>query len=185
MKLESMSTQLLNILFELVRTDGSGKPIHQGLLKLLNSNDSSPYKSDDVTSDIANMMINPTSNDMKIFPYPFDLDATMKESSFIRIYYNSGAFNDNEVILESKIIVDVVVARGLWLINNDDGKISQGDVKSLIRPYEIMSQLVSILGRSGFNFLTLDMSFNNFQHLYVNDKFDCIRLYANYMSVET
>lgn len=185
MKLQSMSTQLLNLLLEMVRVDANGKPIHQGLLKLLYSNDTSPYKADEVTSDIANEMINPTSPNIKIYPYPFDLDATTTDGSFIRMYYNSGAFNENEVILESKIVIDVVVARSLWLINSDDGKISQGDVKSLIRPYEIMGQIIDTLGRDSFNFLTIDMTFSNFQHLYVNDKFDCIRLYANYMSVET
>lgn len=112
----------------------------------------------------------------KITPYPFDIEATVEDGSFIRVYYNQGEFNENEVIQEMSLHIDIVVAKNLWLIN--DGR------RSLIRPYEIMDRVVDLVGfRSVAS--PIKLKFTGWQHLAVNRKFDAIRLYADYWNIET
>ena len=55
--------------------------------------------------------------------------------------------------------------------------------ESLIRPYEIMDRVVDLVGKRGIGDVRLEIA--GFQHLYINTKFDSIRLYCNYTSVET
>ena len=130
-------------------------------------------------------LIKPDSSTAKIFPYPFDPDATTLDGSFIRVYYNDGDFNENEVIAESHIHIDIIVSKTLWLINNNPNPINQPNGgESLIRPYDIAGRVVDLVGRRSIG-STTKLRFQGYQHLYVNTKYDCIRLYAEYMSVET
>jgi hypothetical protein len=123
-----------------------------------------------------NKLVNPKSDSSRIHPYPFDIEATIDDRSFIRVYYNDGDFNDNEVIQEMHLCLDIVVAKNLWLINNG--------TESLIRPYEIMDRVIDLTGKKSIN-STIKINFDGWQHLAVNSKFDAIRLYSNYFSVET
>ena len=125
---------------------------------------------------IPSQIMNPKNDDCRIFPFPFDVEATDVENSFIRVYYNSGGFNENETIAEAKIHIDIIVPKGMWLLNN--GK------DSLIRPYDIMGRVIDLVGRNSVGH-SVKLNFEGYQHLYINTKFDCIRLYAEYMSVET
>jgi hypothetical protein len=149
---------------------------------LINNNNSLPLLrdgdklSEKVTDTIRRNLINPTSPDGKIFPYPFDTDATEVDGSFIRVYYNDGEFDSSEVIAESQLHIDIVVAKSLWLIN--DGQ------RSMIRPYEIMGRVIDMIGGRGLS-TTIKLDVKGYQHLYVNTKFDCIRIYCEYFSVET
>lgn len=148
---------------------------------LINNNNSLPLLLDGsglqakITDNVRNDLINPTSDTSKIHPYPFNPEATTTDGSFIRIYYNSGTLDDAEAISESQINIDIIVAKSMWLIN--DGQ------NSMIRPYEIMGRVIDMLGKNSIN-NTIRLSFEGYQHLYINTKFDCIRLYAEYMSVE-
>lgn len=160
MRMESMSKNVVAIMQQLTK--------NQGLARLLVNNDSTPFDTPVVDSNKLMMT--------KIFPYPFDPDAQTIDESFIRVYYNDGDFDEIEVIAESNLHVDIIVARSLWLIN--DGE------RSMIRPYEIMGRVMDSIGKRSLN-STIKIKFDSYQHLYVNPKYDCIRLYANYMSVET
>ena len=164
MKLESMSSNIVNIMLELIK--------NEGLCRLLVSNDSTPFVTP--VSD-RTILINPTSDKAKIFPYPFDIDATTADICEIRVYYNTGKFNENETIAESQLLIDVICARSLWLISDNN--------RSLIRPYEIIGRIIDMLGRNSLN-TTVKLNFESYQHLYINTKYDALRLYCNYMSVE-
>lgn len=165
MRMESMSRNIVDIMTELAKNDG--------LARLLVNNTTNPFSTPVLDK---NRLIIPNANESKIFPYPFDVDATVEDGSFIRVYYNNGDFNDNEVIAESQLHVDIIVAKSLWLIN--DG------TRSLIRPYEILSRVIDMIGLRSLN-TTIKLKFDGYQHLYINSKFDCIRLYSNYMSIES
>jgi hypothetical protein len=166
MKLESMSKNIVKIMFELTK--------NEGLARLLVNNVENPFDDSLPTID-RNKLIAPNSELSKIFPYPFDPEAQVNDECFIRVYYNDGDFGSNEVITESQLHVDIIVARSLWLIN-DGGE-------SLIRPYEIAGRIVDMLGSRSLN-STIRLKFEGYQHLYINPKYDAIRLYSSYMSVE-
>lgn len=166
MKLETMSKNIVTIMKEL--------SMNQGLARLLYYNKSNPFDQS-LPNVNGNDLIKPTSPSARIFPYPFDPEAQIEDGSFIRVYYNLGEFNKNEVIAQSELHIDIIVAKSLWLIN--DGE------RSLIRPYEIMGRIIDTIGRRGLS-TAIKLNFEGWQHLAVNAKFDAIRLYANYMSVE-
>jgi hypothetical protein len=94
---------------------------------------------------------------------------------FLRVYYSDGNFINNEVIASSQINIDIVCAKELWLI--DDG------MKSLVRPYAIMSRIKSMISKRSANPI-IELNFERFQQLSVNDKFDAIRMFCRYKSVE-
>lgn len=192
MKLESMSKNIVSIMWAMATQN-------EGLARLLvydteNPFDTSQYNTTDeivakgnnpkfyILQDGMYILPPPVTGSnllksQKIAPTPFDVDSLPEEdNSLIRIYYNQGQFNDNEVIAESELILDIICARNLWLIN--DNGISQ------IRPYEILGRIIDVLGKRSIG-TTIKLDFQGFQHLYVNAKYDCIRLYADYMSVET
>ena len=166
MRTESMSKNIINIIQQLAKNDG--------LVRLLVNNNSEPLSK--VVSVNLKDLLNPKSRNSKILPLPFDIEATVEEGTFIRAYYNDGSLNENETISESQIHIDIICAKSLWLIN--DGE------KSLIRPYEIMSRVMDSLGRRSTN-NTIKLDFKDYQHLYINSKFDAIRLYCEYMAIET
>ena len=174
MKMESMSKNIVKIMVELANNDG--------LARLLINNNSTPF----ATSVDKSKIITTNADESKIFPYPFDVEAQTEDGSFIRVYYNNGEFNSNEVIAESQLHIDIICARSLWLINsgNPTPQKPNGDGESQIRPYEIMGRVVDMVGKRGLS-KTIKLKFDGWQHLYINTKFDAIRLYGNYMSVES
>lgn len=166
MKLETMSKNIVGIMMTLAKNEMLGR--------LLIHDSNNPYDLKLSKPDVSSL-IKPDSSTAKIFPYPFDPEATTHDGSFIRVYYNDGEFNSNETIAESQLHIDIIVSKNLWLINNGE--------ESLIRPYDIAGRVVDLVGRRSIN-STVKINFTGYQHLYVNRKFDCIRLYAEYMSVE-
>lgn len=166
MKLETMSKNIVGVMMTLAKNEMLGR--------LLIHDINNPYDLSLPKPDVSNL-VKPDSSTAKIFPYPFDPEATTHNGSFIRIYYNDGDFNSNETIAESQLHIDIIVSKDLWLINNGE--------ESLIRPYDIAGRVVDLVGRRSIN-STVKLKFTGYQHLYVNRKFDCIRLYAEYMSVE-
>lgn len=185
-KINNLSSNIVNIMFELAKNDGLARllvnenlPFDKSKPNIINPSTFGTNKDDRMK------LINPSNPDSKISPYPFDPEATIKDSAFIRVYYNQGEFNENETIQEMQLNIDIVVAKSLWLINGGS-KTSQhpnGDGKSLIRPYEIMDRVVDIVGKRSFSNL-IRVKFDGWQHLAVNTKFDAIRLYSDYFSVE-
>lgn len=164
-KLNNLSGNIIEVMKSLSKNDG--------LVRLLAHDEKNPFLGS-LRATKENIM-NPTNKDCKIFPYPFDPEATTEDSSFIRVYYNTGEFDNSEVIQETELFIDIVVAKSLWLCN--DGQ------RSLIRPYEIMDRVVDTIGKRGFSSIKLEI--NGWQHLAVNSKFDAIRIYSNYWKIET
>lgn len=166
MKLHTMSKNIVNIMVTLANNEMLGRLLIHDVNNPYDLNLSKPEMSS---------LIKPDSSMAKIHPYPFDPEATTEDGSFIRIYYNQGQFDSSEAIAEAEIHIDIVCSKTLWLIDN--GR------ESLIRPYDIAGRVVELLGRHSIGKL-VKLQFEGYQHMYVNTKFDCIRLYANYMSVE-
>jgi hypothetical protein len=174
MKLETMPRNIVDIMIKLAKNEMLGR--------LLVHDISTPY---DMSLPAPNWqdLIKQDGSMTKFFPYPFDPDATTLDGTFIRVYYNDGEFNENEVIADSQLHIDIICSKTLWLINDSqDGNPNYG--KSTIRPYDIMGRVVDLVGKRSIG-TGIKVKFDGYQHLYVNTKFDCIRLYANYMSVES
>lgn len=165
--MESLSKNIVTIMQQLVKNDG--------LMKMLVHNEDNPFDTS-LPKINTNKLIDPTNTCSKILPFPFDITAEVEDNSFIRVYYNDGGFDSSEVIADSRIHIDIIVAKSLWLIN--DGE------RSLIRPYEMMGRIIDMVGKRSLN-CTIKLEFTGWGHLAVNQKFDAIRLYADYFSVET
>lgn len=164
MKTEYMSKSITDIMKKLSS--------NKALVQLLVNNVDNPYS---VNIDLNKLDIMGTSSDAKISPVPFNPNANQEDSSFIRIYYNDGELDETEVITESNIFIDIVVAKNLWLINDSRS--------SLIRPYEIMGRVIDLVGRRSVG-TGVKVRFRAYNHLHVNEKFDAIRLYAEYFNVK-
>lgn len=166
-KLNNLSKNIVDIMNQLAK--------NEALARLLTHNVSNPFDSNLPAINKKNL-ITPDSATSKIFPVPFDPDANIVDTSFIRVYYNKGDFDSSETIQEMALFIDIVVAKSLWLIN--DGK------RSLIRPYEIMERVIDMVGKKSVGAST-KVTFDGWQHLAVNTKFDAIRLYSSYWNVES
>lgn len=159
MRLGFLSSNLVLILQEIVK--------NQNICKLLHYNTSTPLSSADITLPANNLILN------KIFPYPFNQNVILEDCSQIRVYVPNGYLENNRIIENTDICFDIIVAKNLWLINNNG--------QSLIRSYEIAKELVNIFNK---NVSTIGrLNFKKFIHISVNDKFDCIRLISEMMTL--
>lgn len=147
---------------------------NEGIARLLVNHEENPFENP--VGDNKVHLANPKSELCKIFPYPFDTTATENQGVSIRVYYNNGTLNENEVISEMQLHIDIIVSKDLWLINNGE--------ESMIRPYEIMSRVVETIGRKGVG-SAIRLDIDGWQHLSVNTKIDAIRIYCENFSVET
>lgn len=173
MKLHTMSKNIVNILNILAK--------RKELAKLLYFDVENPMMQPDDKLPKWNELIRPNGSDARIFPFPFDPDgSTHEDGSFVRVYYNDGEFNSSESVAESTLIIDIIVSNNLWLINNVN---ALNKKESLIRPYEIAGRIIEAVGRSSVP-PNIRLNFTGYKHHYVNTQFQCIRLYADYMSVE-
>lgn len=163
MRFDSLSKNVVNVMKTLSN--------NQGLLQLLVNDVDNPFDPNLPVINPANV-INPKHQLCRIKPYPFDVEATETNGSFIRVYYNYGDLDESEVISETTLHIDIVVAKELWLIKGE-----------MIRPYEIMARVIDMVGKRAVgNGIKLKMS--GFQHLAVNTKFDAVRITSEYMTVE-
>ena len=169
MKMESMSKNIVAIITELQKV--------QVLMRLTLNDVNDPYQMA-VSQIQINEASDPKNPNARILPYPFDPEATIDDGSFIRAYYNNGDFDDSEVIAESNIFIDIIVAKSLWLIH--DSNLNE----SRIRPYEMMGHIINKVGKRSLG-STIRLKINGYQHMSVNTKFECIRLYCEYYSVES
>jgi hypothetical protein len=163
MRMTQLSTHLVNVMQELIK--------NQGIAMLLANDTLTPF--DTTVADPSKLLMT------RIHPVPFDIDATTTDGTFIRVYYNQGQLSGDENITEAQILIDIVCSKPLWLIS----EVINGNKTSLIRPYEIMDRVVDMLGKNSIN-SKIRLEFDGFQHLYINTKFDCVRLYANYWEIE-
>jgi hypothetical protein len=158
--MELMSQNIVNMMNELIK--------NQGIARLISNDIPEPFTVN--VANPSNLLMN------RIHPVPFDIEATTLDGTFLRIYYNQGTIGKQEIITESQVHIDIICSRNLWLIKDEVGR-------SGMRPYELAGRVVDMLGRNSNN-STIRLEFEGYQHLYINAKFDCIRLYANYDSVE-
>lgn len=172
MKINTMSSNIINImeslsynnsLVNLLIIDKNEANFHSKVDRPKGFNDNS-------------QIINQSDKFCRITPTPFNPNAEVENKSMIRIYYNQGEF-DSEIISESTLHVDIIVAKKLWLIYDSSIK------KGFIRPYAIMEAVIDTVGRKSGNPL-VTVNFTGYQHLAVNTKFDAIRLYADYFKPE-
>jgi len=101
-------------------------------------------------------------------PSPFN--TAIADCSQVRVYYLDIDIDKN--VDDCVLIFDVVVAKKLWLINNG---------KPAVRPYAIAQEIINTLqGKSIQTVGTLD--FQRMKHMWVNEQFDAVRLYARMIS---
>ncbi|QOV08240.1 putative tail terminator protein [Bacillus phage Kirov] len=165
MRLDSLSKNVVKVMKTLC--------LNEGLVKLLANNQYNPFDTSIPVIKNPYDLINPNSVNCKIKPFPFEVEATTQDGSYIRVYYNDAEFNENEVIAETRLHIDIICAKSLWLIEG-----------SMIRPYEILARVTNMVGQRAVG-NNIKLKFNGFQHLAVNEKFDAIRLYSDYFTVET
>lgn len=115
------------------------------------------------------------SDSQRVKPYPFNSIAQEKHQCFIRIYFNQGSIDKGGFIANNQINIDIIVSQGLWLTSDPSKKLK------LIRPYAIMSRLIDVLESERMDRLPKPTGYS---HLTVNEKFECIRIYANLTSTE-
>ena len=115
------------------------------------------------------------SDSQRVKPYPFNSIAQEKHQCFIRIYFNQGSIDKGGFIAKNQINIDIIVSQGLWLTSDPNKQLK------LVRPYAIMSRLIDILESERMDRLPKPTGYS---HLTVNEKFECIRIYANLTSTE-
>lgn len=163
MKIDTLSNTIVRVMTAISQ--------NEGIRRMLIHDVSDPFNTSLPDVD-ASILINPAHEKCRIKPYPFDTDAQIANGSFIRVYYNDGRFDTSETILETTLHIDIVVAKELWLIKG--GK---------MRPYEIMDRIIDMIGSRAVG-TNIKLNIDGFAHMAVNTKFDAIRLYSEYMSVE-
>lgn len=142
---------------------------NKGIRHLLYVDNDQPFNDEDIPS--SREIISPSSNKVRIRPVSFNTEATIKDRTEIRVYYNVGRVDSSGKQIDANMHIDIICAKDLWLIRGVNGK-------SLIRPYEIMSRIADEIGAKNRNNLNLG-SIVQFQMLSVNEQFDAIRIYYN------
>lgn len=160
-KLELLSPNLVIILNEIIKDNE--------IAKYLYYNQSNPLSQVDIPLPAKNLMFK------NVYPYPFDNSAAATDTSQVRAYYPNGLFENREIIHDTRIVFDIIVAKSLWLVN---------DGSPLIRPYEIMKNIVNLFSDKSVGTLG-KINFHRFVHLTVNEKFDAIRVEATMLTIGT
>ena len=133
-----------------------------------------------------NNATNPIHRDAKILPYPFNPDTKIQESSTIRAFFPTGKFDNGKpqsVWLNTDLIVDIIVAKNLWLMIDEDNK-------DVVRPYRLMSEIAHDLTDRNMSkesdlFKTVGpLNLSGFDHLSINAEYEAIRLSFSFDSIE-
>lgn len=159
MKLKSLSSNLILLLQEILS--------NQELCKLIEHNTSNPYTEQDIETN--QLMLK------KVFPFPFNEEVKTQEGTQLRVYYPDIQIKGNQVIEKPLIFFDIICSKSndIWLINDGQPK---------IRPYEIASELITHLSDRSIGTLG-KVKFNRIPHVYINEKFDCVRVIGEIMTI--
>lgn len=111
----------------------------------------------------------------RIKAYPFNPSAQTEHQVFIRVYFNQGSLARGGYSSKAQMNIDIINSHGLWLTSDSDKKLK------VVRPYAIMSRIIEILQSEKIDKLPIPTGYN---HLTVNEKFECLRIYANMISLE-
>lgn len=167
-KLDGLSESVLS----LMKVISSNKDIMQLVIR----SEKSPFKTPATNAEIK-LAKNPLDTENgRILPFPFSPYASTTAQTSIRVFFPTGTLDATSVWMNSDIVIDIVVARSIWLIANEDGK-------NEIRPYRIMSELVTDLSNENIYPMGL-IKVSGFEHLSVNQEFDALRLFLNFDSIE-
>lgn len=151
-KLELLSKNLISILNEIKK--------NQNLCKYLYYNTTNPVAESDF--DTSCLLVG--CDVPRLFPYPFVVTSSDEEICKIHVYYPNGQFV-NRVVENSIIYFDIICAKTLWLTNSG------------VRPYEIMTEVLNSFDELNIGTIGT-LLFKRFDHIAINEKFDCIRLRA-------
>lgn len=157
--LNYLSSNLVILLEEILK--------NQNICKLLYYQDSNPYNKPDIDS--KSLMFN------HIFPFPFDVEAQHKENVQLRVYFSEIRFGKHQKLEFSVLNFDIICSKSkeVWLFNDGEPK---------IRPYELLSELMSHLSERSIETLGVIRFLKSFP-IYVNNDFHGIRLTADVMTI--
>ena len=100
---------------------------NKDLIKLINYNEKNPLNQPNVTSPSSLVM-------KKIYPSPATLEVPEEQEVNLRIFFSNGILQNDEV-LNSRLVFQVVLHNNLWNIARKDGQ-------KAVRAYDIMSRVV-------------------------------------------
>lgn len=178
--IDRMSSNVIAVMNALARNETIFKLIYFEDDRPMNHDIKNPVTEEDKRARdifINGSIRNVNSKENKISPLPFNPEAQTEDSVFIRVYYNQGNLTHGELVHNTQMHVDIICSKELWLIEDDVRELG------LIRPYAIFSRVVEEVGNRNANNEIKIGNFVGFQHLSVNAKFECIRLYSDTMQL--
>lgn len=178
--IDRMSSNIILVMEALARNESIFKLIYFKDIKPFNHDIQNPKTTEDIKA--KKIFINGdikkiSSSNNKITPLPFNPEAQEEDEIFIRVYYNQGSITSNEVVQNAQMHIDIICAKSLWLVEDNIREIP------LVRPYALMSRVMELVGNKNDNNEVKVGNFVGFQHLSVNNKFECIRMYYNTMQL--
>ena len=181
LKIDRMSTNVILIMDSLARYESIFDLLIYEDDKPLNHSKSEPiFKGDLISAQEVfekKYIRKPLSKYQRIFPTPFNVEAITNDKVFIRVYYGRGSFDGSGTISEHQLNIDIICAKDYWEITDTARKLP------IIRPYAIMARLIEVLsGESGIEEVKLGTP-SGFNHLSVNSKFECLRVYYDTFEV--
>lgn len=158
MKLELLSDNMVLILEYMMN--------NQNLCKLINYDEKNPIEKTNLLLPASGLLFT------KLFPYPFNPEVIREDCTQINVWCPQGEFDDSGSISIADVVIDIVVAKSLFLINIDG--------RPKLRPYETMKEVIKTF--KGQSIGTLGkLKFQSFMHITANELFDVFRLRTNMM----
>lgn len=159
-KLSLLSKNIIEIFMKLLE--------NQNFCKLVYYRDNEPLINTNASVELSDLML------VNLLPYPFDTEVETESGIHVHVYYYTGKFKNKEIIEDNTIFFDVICSKDLWLITENG--------QSVVRPYRIIEEIANTFNT--FSVSTLGrLEFDEFIHIAVNNKFDCIRLVANNFNI--
>lgn len=154
MKFELLSKNTMVLIDEVLK--------NQNLLKLIEYNDRNPLSGDDIVNRGALVM-------NKIIPAPFTGVVPKEQQTNLRIFFPDGRLQ-NRAVLDSTVVFQIVVHNNLWTISNKNRD-------RVLRPYEIMSELVKVFEDKSIKTLGV-IHFKRFKYQYIDKDYGIYNLEA-------
>ena len=157
MRLKQLSPTLITIMDEILKNENLCKLLQYG-------NKGNPFAEPDITNKDSLIM-------SKIFPFPFDNQVTTEEGIQLRIYYFDRGITANNTVTNVIIHFDIVCSksRDTWLMNDGEMKFKPDEIVSEITDH-FSDKIIKNIGK---------LNFQRGYNVYVNDKFDIIRLVSH------
>lgn len=159
MKFDLMSRNTMILIDECLK--------NQSLIKLIDYNGMKPSSQPDIKNK-GRLVMN------KIFPSPATLEVPTDQQTNLRIFFSSGVLQNDEV-LNSQIVFQVVLHNNLWNIVREDGG-------KAIRPLDIMSEIVDIFEKKTISTLGV-IHFDNYSWQHIDKDYSLYNLNATAMTL--